>query len=352
MKRKLFAAVMIICMIAVMGLTGCSNSANPYEGMNFEDYVKLAEYKGLEKSEIKVSVSDEEVQTQIEANLEETAETVEKTEGKVKDGDTVNIDYEGKKDGVAFEGGTAEGYDLVIGSGTFITGFEEGLIGKDIGGTYDLNLTFPEDYSSEDLAGQDVVFTVTVNSVKAQKVPEYTVAWIKENSDVDTKKDYESLVKDQLIEQKEETAKNNSMAELWNKVVEGSKASQYPQEIVDGYVEEIEAQYELMAETYGMELEDLWAQEGIDSQETFDAKTEAAAQTYVKEQMVMYNIAELEELTYTDEEAEEIRTAIDEAGYDDETFKQQYGQDIESYIDAALIFSKVSEFIYDNAVVK
>lgn len=351
MKRRLLAVTAIICLFVTMGLTGCGSS-NPYEGMNFEEYVKLAEYKGLERSEINVSVSDEEVQTQIRSNLNATAETVEKTDGVVKDGDTANIDYEGKKDGVAFEGGTAAGYDLVIGSNTFIDGFEAGLIGKEVGGTYDLPLTFPEDYGSEELAGQDVVFTVTINSVKTKKVPEYTDEWIKENTDVDTKYDYEKMVKDQLLENKEETAKNNIMAELWNQVVDGSKVTQYPQELVDQYVAEIEAQYELMAETYGMDIEAIWEQEGIDSQEAYDAKNEQAAKAYVKEQLIMYNIAELEGLTYSEDEADEIRTAIDEAGFDDETFKQQYGQDIESYIDAALTFSKVSEFIYDNAVVK
>lgn len=352
MKKKLFALTMVLCLFVTMGLTGCGSKENPYEGLNFEEYVKLAEYKGLERKEIKVSVSDEEVQTQIKANLKETAETVEKTEGKIKSGDTANIDYEGKKDGVAFEGGTAEGYDLVIGSGTFIPGFEDALIGKKIGETYDIDLTFPEDYSSEDLAGQDVVFTVKINSVKTEKVPEYTIEWIKANSEVDTKKDYEALVKDQLIEKKEETEKNNIMAELWNQVVAGSKISQYPQDIVDGYKAEIEEQYNTMADTYGMEVEAIWEQEGIKSQEEFDAKLESAAQAYVKEQMVMYNIAELEELSYTDEEADEIRTSIESAGFDDETFKQQYGQDIEPYIDSALTFSKVSEFIYENAVVK
>ncbi len=352
MKKKLMALTMILCLLITMGLTGCGSKDNPYEGLNFEEYVKLADYKGLEREEIKVSVSDEEVQTQINANLKETAETVEKTEGKVKNGDTANIDYEGKKDGVAFEGGTAQGYDLVIGSGTFIPGFEEQLTGKKIGGTYDLELTFPEDYGSEDLAGQDVVFTVKINSVKAQKVPEYTAEWVKANSDVETKKDYEALIKDQLMEQKEETAKNNVMAGLWNQVVASSKVTQYPQELVDEYVAEIKAQYEMMAETYGMELEALWEQEGIESQEAFDAKTESAAQAYVKEQLIMYNIAEIEGLEYSDEEAEEIRTSIDGAGFDDETFKQQYGQDIETYIDSALTFSKVAEFIFDNTVVK
>lgn len=351
MKKKLFAVTLVICLLVTMGLTGCGSS-NEYAGMNFEEYVKLAEYKGLERAEIKVSVSDEEVQTQIETNLEETAETVQVTEGKVKDGDTVNIDYEGKKDGEAFEGGTAEGYDLTIGSGSFIDGFEDGLIGKKIGGTYDLELTFPEDYETESLAGQDVVFTVTVNYVAEEEVPEYTVAWVKENSDVETKADYEALVKDQLKEEKEEEKKNNIMAELWNEVVDGSEMITYPEEIVDGYIEEIEAQYESMAETYGMELEDMWEAYGIEDEEDYNAKNEASAQAYVKEQMIMFYIAELEDLSYTDEEAEEIRTAIDEAGYDEETFKQYYGQDIETYIDSALTFSKVSQFIYDNAVVK
>lgn len=352
MKKRLFAVTLVICLLVTMGMTGCGKAANPYEGLNFEEYVKLAEYKGLERSEIKVSVSDEEVQTQIRANLEATAETVEKTEGKVKNGDTANIDYEGKKDGVAFDGGTAEGYDLVIGSGTFIPGFEEGLVGKKIGGTYELELTFPEEYGSEDLAGQDVVFTVTVNSVKTQKTPEYTAEWVKENSDVDTKKDYEKLVKDQLTEQKEEAEKNNIMAGLWNQVIEGSEIIQYPQDLVDEYVAEIEAQYQTMADTYGVELEALWEQEGIDSEEAYNVKNEMAAKAYVKEQMIMFNIAELEGLTYSEEEADEIRTSIEEAGFDDETFKQQYGQDIETYIDSALTFSKVAELIYDNTAIK
>jgi len=351
MKKKLLVLTMILCLLVTMGMTGCGKN-DPYGGMDFEEYVKLAEYKGLERKDIKVSVSDEEVQTRIKANLEAAAETVEKKEGKVKEGDTVNIDYEGKKGGVAFEGGTAQGHDLEIGSGTFIEGFEEGLIGKEIGKTYDLDLTFPEDYGSEELAGADVVFTVTINSVKTQKTPEYTVDWVKENSDVDTKKDYEKLVKDQLIEEKEEAEKNNIMAALWNEVIAGSEVIQYPQELVDGYVEEIEAQYEITAENYGITLEDIWASEGIDSQEAYDAKNEQAAQSYVKEQMIMYNIAELEDLSYTDDEAEEIRKAIDQAGYDDETFKQYYGQDIETYIDASLTFNEVVGFIFDNSVVK
>lgn len=351
MKRKLLTLMVIMCMLVAVCMTGCGAS-NPYSKYDMSEYVKLSEYKGLERSEINVSVSDEEVDTQIQANLEATAETEEKTSGAVKDGDTANIDYEGKLDGEAFEGGTAEGYDLEIGSGTFIDGFEDALIGKEIGGTYDLNLTFPEDYSSEDLAGQDVVFTVTVNSVKTPVVPELTDAWVKENSDVKTVDEYRIVVKEELYEEKELGEKDNQVAALWNQVIEESKMIKYPEKELKQYIEEIEAQYEITAESYGVTLDELLSAYGLDDEEVYNQQNEEAAKTFIKEQMVMYYIAELEGLTYTDEEAEEMRQAISEAGYDDESFEEYYGQDIESYIDSALTYSKVADFIFDNAVVK
>ena len=134
------------------------------------DYVELGEYKGLTVEVSPTTVTDEEVIKQIRANAgSDILEEV--TEGTVEEGDTANIDYEGKLDGEAFDGGTAKDTDLEIGSGTFIPGFEDGLIGVKIGDTVDLPLTFPENYT-EELAGKDVVFTVTVNSVK--RMPELT----------------------------------------------------------------------------------------------------------------------------------------------------------------------------------
>jgi trigger factor len=136
------------------------------------DYVTLGEYKGLNVSLEEMKVTDEDVEDEIAYNmrLSEIYESLE--EGTVHDGDVANIDYEGKLDGEAFDGGTAKGYDLEIGSGTFIDGFEDGLIGVAVGDTVDLTLTFPENYSNEDLAGQETVFTVTVNEIK--RTPELT----------------------------------------------------------------------------------------------------------------------------------------------------------------------------------
>lgn len=351
MKKKILTVMMILCLLVMIGLTGCGNSS-PYSKYDLSEYVKPGEYKGLEKKEIKVSVSDEEVETQIKTNLEDTAETEEKTSGTVADGDVTNIDYVGKLDGEAFEGGTAEGYDLEIGSGSFIDGFEEGLVGKKIGGTYELKLSFPEDYSSKELAGQDVVFTVKINHVSVSVTPELTDEWVKENSDVKTVEEYRAVIKEELLQSKEETEKNNIIASLWSQVVDDSKMKKYPEKELERYIEEIEAQYETMAETYSMTLDELLAAYGIQSKEVYDQQNREAAEAYIKDQMVMYYIAQLEGLSYTDEEADELRASIKEAGYDDDSFKEYYGQDIESYIDSALTYSKVAEFIYDNAVVK
>ena len=347
MKKKAVALTLAVCLLGTMGLTGCGSK--PYSSYDLSEYVKVGEYKGLEMEAIKVSVSDEEVDAQVETNVENTKTTEKKKEGKVAKNDKFNIDYEGKIDGKTFEGGSKKGADLTIGSKSFIDGFEDGLIGKEIGTTEKLNLTFPDDYQNEDVAGKDVVFTVTINYVSEDVVPEYNDDWVAKNSDVKTTSDYEKLIKDQLLEDKEEEAKNTKIGELWSEVTENTEVLKYPEEEVNTYIEEIEAQYQTMADSYGLELKDLWEQYGIESEEDYDAQNKEAAQAYVKEQMILYYIAEQEDLSYSKDEEKELRDAIEKAGYTEETFKQNYGQDIDSYVEAALTFSKVGEFIFDNA---
>ena len=198
MKRKVIAALLLGMAITVTGCSGnttkdtdttteatsetTAESASESETASEAaerpdykalDYVKLGDYKGLEVTLASTDVTDEEVEQQVETNLNNNDKSEELKEGTVENGDVANIDYEGKLNGKAFDGGTAEGYDLTIGSGSFIDGFEDGLIGKKIGDTVDLNLTFPEDYSSTDLAGKEVVFTVKINSVK--RAPKHDV---------------------------------------------------------------------------------------------------------------------------------------------------------------------------------
>ena len=351
MKKRIIPFVLMMCLAVSLGLTGCG-SDNPYSGYDLSEYVKTANYKGLEMEKIEVSVSDEEVSTQVEANVEDTKTTEEVKEGTVAKNDTVNIDYEGKIDGETFSGGSAEDTDLTIGSGQFIDGFEDGLIGKPVGSTQTLNLKFPDDYNSSEVAGKDVVFTVTINHIVKETIPEYNDAWVADNSDVKTTAEYEQQVREELYKEKEEQAKSDAISDLWSQVVESSEVIKYPEDEVNKYVEEIEAQYQAMADNNGMELKDLWEQYGIESEEEYNTENKETAQAYVKEQMVMYDIAEKEDLSYTDEEEDELRTQLEDAGYqDDETFVETFGQDMDTYIELALTFNKVGEFIYDNAKV-
>lgn len=167
---KLFKAVALTSiMAAAMLFTACGEDDSEKVYLNeikAKDYVKLSEYKGVAVTQAQPEVTDVERDTYIDSLLCKNPDRA------VMEGDTVNIDYVGTLDGVAFDGGTASGYDLTIGSGQFIDGFEEGLIGTNIGDTVDLNLTFPEEYHSEEMAGKSVVFTVTVNSITAAEPQE------------------------------------------------------------------------------------------------------------------------------------------------------------------------------------
>ena len=174
------------------------------EDYKVSDYIKLGEYKGIKYTVNKLEVTDADIETAIQEDLQAAATEQEiKDRDVVKDGDIVNIDYEGLKDGVAFDGGTAKDSDLVIGSGSFIPGFEDGLIGATVGKQVDIKTTFPEDYQSTELAGQEVVFKVTVNAIKEKVVPELTEDYVKENLKFDTIDAYKEDIRKKLQEENE-----------------------------------------------------------------------------------------------------------------------------------------------------
>ena len=156
----------------------------PYD-YDLSEYVKVGDYKGLDYSIAEVSVTDEEVDTEIDSRLQSAATTETVTEGKVEDGDSINIAFAGTIDGEEFEGGSSESYDITVGTTQMIDGFVEGLIGHEIGDNVILNLKFPDDYSNEDVAGKDVVFDVTINYKSVKVVPELDEDFVKEKCDVD-----------------------------------------------------------------------------------------------------------------------------------------------------------------------
>ena len=292
--------------------------------------VTLGEYKGLEYDEIKVRVPSSEVKAQIEKIQKDFTELVLKEEGFVEEGNTAVIDFEGFKDGVAFEGGKGENYPLEIGSHTFIPGFEEQLIGMIPNEEKEINVTFPEEYQAADLAGQPVVFKVRVNEIKTKVTPELTDEFVKEINipDCETVKDLEKMIKKDLKAQKEKEADDKVTNQLLTAVTDASTV-EIPEVMV-------EAETENMLEDFKNRL----AQQGIDynmylqmvQQEESSIKEEMAKDAYnkVKVRLVLTQIAKQEGIEVSEEEIEAEYNSI----------AAQYRMDVEKvkeYIDAASI---------------
>lgn len=314
------------------------------------DYVTLGEYKGLPVTLASTAVTDEEIDAEITSTLsqKEKLETLE--EGTVEEGDIANIDYEGTKDGEAFDGGTDKGYDLTIGSGTFIEGFEEGLVGKSIGESVDLNLTFPENYQSTDLAGQDVVFHVTINSVK--RAPELTDELAAEISDSQYKtvEEYRASIEATLKESKASSRDSQKINDLMTQVYNNATINDYPAELVAFVKQQYVDYYTQYAEQSEMSLSDFIEQNLQTTEEEFNTSMEEMAKQSLRQELLLKAIAETEKLELTDEEYQSMaQTYADQMGLDGvEGLEAQYGKKV---VETNLLLDKALELIENTAVV-
>lgn len=313
MKKK--TAVLLTGILAAsMLLSGCEAS----KGLETDD-IKITQYKGVEVDEVEKpdEVTDEDVENSIQTTLESKAESKEIKDRAVKDGDIVNIDFVGKIDGKKFDGGSSEGYDLTIGSDTFIDGFEDSIIGHKKGDKFDWDGAFPENYGNADYAGKDVTFTITVNKITEQVVPELTddvVAEVSEKSK--TVKEYKEEVK-KLLEEDNETSYQDSLeSEVWDKVLENTEVKKYPDGEKEKVEKQLREQYEQMAEAYGMEFEDMLSQMGMD-EDTFNEQAAQAAESSVKSQMAVEAIADKEKIKVDDDTyKEEVKKLVETYGYE------------------------------------
>lgn len=309
MRKKIMAIVLATAMIM---LTGCGNDTKesptptvastatpkPTEAPAAETVVTLGQYKGLTLYEVDSEVIAEEIVAMLNNYAEPVV--VERAAG---EGDTVNINYVGKLDGVAFAGGTddsEEGYNLTLGSGQFIDGFEEGLLGAVAGEVRDLNLTFPENYGSEELAGQSVVFTVTVNYVMENVVPELDDQFVAENLGFPTAVEYI----EKLYEVRNEESYYQQLTAI---LMESSEVENYPAEdiaekkqfFVDYYMDYAE----LYSAYFGMDTETILASFfGFESTAALEEYAEESAYSVVKEILVLEEIYKQEQLELTEEE--------------------------------------------------
>ena len=314
------------------------------------DYVELGEYKGLTVKIAPLEVTDDEILAQIRANAGSDA-MEDVTEGTVEEGDTANIDYVGKLDGEAFDGGTAKGYDLEIGSGTFIDGFEDGLVGVKIGDTVDLTLTFPEAYPSEELAGKETVFTVTVNSVQRMKeVTSDLVSSITdgEYTDVDA---YKESVKETLMQNKEDSRDSEIKSDILSQISENSAIKDYPQEMLDYGLTNMQNAYKQMASQYDMEYADLLQNYFGMTEEQFDEEALNVVKQNLDAEMYLKAIAEKEGIEVSDDDYEAAcQRYADNYGYDSvDDLKAAYDEDT---IRISALQDKVLDFLKENTTVE
>ena len=334
MKKKmgLVAMGLLVSLLAV----GCSEKQKTSE---YTQYVTLGEYKNIEVTVDSVEVTDEELDNRVAGMFREAIEM----------GDTANLNYEGLLDGVAFEGGTAENYNLTIGSGQFIPGFEEQLVGVKLGDTVALDLTFPEDYTSEELAGKAVVFNVTVNSIVGVEAAELNEDFVKSNTEFATVEEYKESVKAEMLVEKEEIAKTNKIASVWDVVKTNATVNSYPEDLVTKYSDSMKNYYTQFASMYGMQLADYITAVGS-TEEEFEAECRTYGEEATAEYMILTMIANQENITISDEEyAEELAKAVEEAGATSaEELEEAYGG--KEVLKENFLFNKIIEYVADAAV--
>ena len=271
--------------------------------------VKLGKYKGLDVKKDTVKVTKKEVSEAIEQMRQRYMENIDK-EGKVANGDVTIIDFEGFKDGVAFDGGKGEDYSLKIGSNTFIPGFEEQIIGMEKGEEKDINLTFPEDYHAEDLKGKDVVFKVKVKEIKEQKLPELNKDFFLDlgMEGIETKEDLEKQLEENIKVRKEAEADNKYIDDLLAEVAKNTKID-IPEAMIEEEIDRILKQYEENLKMQGITLEMFYQFTNSDEQALRDQMQEEA-KNRVTYRLILEEIAKEEKIEVTDEDAETEATNL------------------------------------------
>lgn len=311
-------------------------------GIDVEKCVTLGDYKGVTVEKTIQSVTDEDVQNEIDNALANYPVEVDQA---AKEGDTVNIDYVGKIDGEEFDGGSDQGADLKLGSGKFSDGFEDGLIGARKGETRTLNLTFPEDYT-QDLAGKAVEFTVTVNAVK-EPLSEPTDQWVADNIEgYDNIADYKAGIRSEQEESNEQTAENQVRYAAWTQVIDNCTINEYPETLVEVGKKLYEQQVETYAKYAGMELDAYIESSGL-TQEEYQSNMEEYGKNVAAQALVCQAICDKEGFAIGDDDYQKaLQDMLTEYGCTEDELIQTYGQD---NVEQSIMLNRVSNLILENA---
>lgn len=307
-------------------------------------------YKGIEVEKKEYNVQEEDVQKELDLLVQNSARMISVEGRPVQNGDTVILDYSGMVDGVQFPGGTAEKQTLTIGSGLFIPGFEEQLIGVNLGEELDVNVTFPEKYHSEDLAGKDAVFHVKIHEIKEKELPQVDDEFAKDVSDFDTLEELKTDLKNKL----EEAAKNREAQELETAVIDGvlSKVElDVPNAVIEKQIDQMLQEFEFSLSYQGMNLETYYQMTGAKESDLRDQMRDDAERK-VKSDLILEKISELENIEVTDEDYNaEIEKMASQYNQEVDTLKSRLREQDINYIKDNLTLKKTVDFLLENAKV-
>ncbi|HHW00568.1 MAG TPA: trigger factor [Clostridiaceae bacterium] len=310
--------------------------------------VELGEYKGVEVNKVEAVVTDEDVENELKRIVERNARMVTVEDRPVQSGDIAVIDFEGFIDGVPFEGGKGENYNLLIGSGHFIPGFEDQLIGANTGDDVDVNVTFPEDYGNKDLAGKPTLFKVKVKEIKFKELPVVDDEFAKDVSEFETLEEYKADLRKKLTEAAEHKAKHETEEKVIEKVVENAVVD-IPRVMIERQIDNIVYDLDLRLRYQGMNLKTYLEYQGMD-EKSFREQFSERAEREVKTQLVIEKIKEVENIDASEEELkEEIKRLAENYKEDPEAFEKRLKDEDKDYIKDNLIVRKTIDFLVDNA---
>ena len=309
--------------------------------------IEIGKYKGLKAEKLIAKVEDSEVEAQIKAMADRNARMVAVEDRAAANGDTVVIDFEGFVDGVAFDGGKSEGYSLELGSGSFIPGFEEQIVGKNIGDEFDIVVTFPEEYGAENLAGKEATFKIKLHEIKFRELPEIDDEFAKDVSEFDTLDALKADIKEKALAQKAKIAEEETENDLVQQIVDSIKG-EIPEAMFENRLEQSVQEFGYRLQMQGLDLDTYLKYSGT-SMDDFKATFRPQAENQVKFRLALEKIVELEKIEATDEEIEAEYAKMAE----------QYGMEAEAVKNAVpaaelakdVAVTKAIDFIKENAVI-
>ena len=313
--------------------------------------VTLGEYKGLEVDKVSTRVTQKEVEAKIKEEAEKNARTVTVEGRPVQDGDEVILDFEGFVDGEAFEGGKGENYPLTIGSGSFIPGFEEQLVGAEAEKEVEVKVTFPEDYHAEELKGKEAVFKCTVHEIKAKELPEIDDEFAAEVSEFDTLEEYKADVKAKIKEQKAADGKRNQEDQAVEQAVKNAEY-EIPQPMIDTQTTQMVEDFAQRIQSQGITLEQYFQFTGLTAEKMMeDMKPQAIKR--IETRLVLEAIAKAENIEITDEKVdEELAKMAESYKMEVEKLKEFMGENEKKQMKEDLAVQEAVTFLVENAVEK